>query len=224
MENSKIEKTRINNKLPIAREGIPFFLLGTCITIILWYIQLSTVGIFFGILTLFTIFFFRDPERTCDTDNKTVIIPADGRIISVLMLDDSNNPLGEPAIKVSIFMSIFNVHVNRVPISGRVSNISYHQGRFFSANLDKASDQNENNQITIQTDEGPKIVFIQIAGLIARRIVCWINEQEYVKIGQRFGLIRFGSRVDIFLPIDTNIIIRPKQMVKAGETILGYLS
>jgi phosphatidylserine decarboxylase len=120
-------------------------------------------------------------------------------------------------------MSIFNVHVNRIPSKGRISEIVYNNGRFFSANLDKASEYNENNRITLETDKGHTIIFIQIAGLIARRIVCWIDEMDYVKAGQRFGLIRFGSRLDIYIPSESRISIKVRDRVKAGETIIGYL-
>jgi phosphatidylserine decarboxylase len=134
-----------------------------------------------------------------------------------------DNPIGEPAVLISIFMSVFNVHVNRIPIAGNISEITYHQGKFFSANLDKASRENENNRILLQTDLGHKIAFVQIAGLIARRIACWIQEGDRVGAGQRFGLIRFGSRLDIYLPKDSQLAITPGEKVTAGVTILGYL-
>lgn len=231
MPMSKIEETQINNGLPVAREGLPFILIGSVLTLLSLYFgffiynNLLFVSIFMGIITLFIIYFFRDPPRENPThDEKTVLIPADGKILDIQHLKDGNNPLSEPAIKVSIFMSIFNVHVNRIPITGRILKIIYNPGKFFSANLNKASEQNENNRVTIQTDNGRKIVFVQIAGLIARRIVCWIKEWDNVKAGQRCGLIRFGSRVDIYLPHDSRIILKPRCRVKAGETILGYLS
>jgi len=169
-------------------------------------------------------YFFRDPTRDNDIPEKTVLTPADGKVLDVRYLKDDNNPLGEPAVKVSIFMSLFNVHVNRVPISGKILEIIYHPGKFFSAPLDKASEQNENNLIALQTADGRKIVFVQIAGLIARRIVCWIKEGDHVRAGQRFGLIRFGSRLDVYLPNDTRITVQPRHKVKAGKTILGCLS
>ena len=121
-------------------------------------------------------------------------------------------------------MSLFSVHVNRIPIGGKILATLYNPGKFFSANLDKASEQNENNRITLQTGDGRRIVLVQIAGLIARRIVCWIKEGDHVRTGQRFGLIRFGSRLDLYLPDDTHITVQPFHKVKAGETILGYLS
>jgi len=177
-----------------------------------------------AILSLFTVFFFRDPERPIREEETAVLTPADGRVIKIQNLDDGKNLLGVPAVKISIFMSIFSVHVNRVPIGGRISKIEYRPGKFFSANLDKASEQNENNRITLQTDQGHKVVFVQIAGLLARRIVCWIKEGDRVRSGQRCGLIRFGSRLDVYLPKRSRITIKSQQKVKAGETILGYLT
>ncbi|MBW1805222.1 MAG: phosphatidylserine decarboxylase family protein [Deltaproteobacteria bacterium] len=224
MVSSGIEKTRIENRLPVAREGIPFILIGLVISILLISLGPLPLGVFFCILTLFTIYFFRDPERTNNAVPDAVLSPADGWIIGIRRLDDGDNPLGEPAIKVSIFMTVFNVHVNRIPISGRISKIAYHPGRFFSANLDKASEENEKNRITLETDKGGKVVFVQIAGLIARRIVCWIEEQDRVRAGQRFGLIRFGSRLDVYLPAGSRIVVLPQSRVKAGESVLGYMT
>ena len=138
-------------------------------------------------------------------------------------IDHSGNPLGEPGLKISIFMSVFNVHVNRTPVGGSIERIDYHAGKFFSANLDKASEQNENNQVTLQTPDSQKIVVIQIAGLIARRIVCWVTTGDLLDRGQRFGLIRFGSRLELFLPDNATVIAEKGQRVTAGETIVGYL-
>ncbi len=224
MPFAKREDTRINNRLPVAREGLPFITAWSAITGIFLYFGLLFLGIFAGVLSLFTIYFFRDPNRDNQVHEKTVLTPADGKILGIQHLKDSNNPLGKPAIKVSIFMSIFNVHVNRIPTVGRILKIIYNPGKFFSANMDKASEQNENNRIILETNDGREIVFVQIAGLIARRIVCWIKEGAEVQAGQRFGLIRFGSRLDIYLPDDTKLLIQPKNKVKAGKTILGYLS
>ena len=121
-------------------------------------------------------------------------------------------------------MNVFNVHVNRVPYSGKIEAINYHEGKFFSANLDKASLDNERNEVMIRADDGRSIWMVQIAGLIARRIVCWVNVGTTIKKGERFGLIRFGSRVDIYLPEDSRISVKLKDKVKAGQTSLGYLS
>jgi phosphatidylserine decarboxylase len=224
MDPEKLEKTRFRNRLPVAREGLPFIFIGCALTFLLIYVGFQIVAVFAGILSLLTIYFFRDPERARNCDDRTVLTPADGKIIGVKKLDDEKNLLGGPAVKISVFMTILNVHVNRVPISGRVSKIDYRSGSFFSANLDKASERNESNRITLETENGHRIVVVQIAGLIARRIVCWVREGDRLKTGQRFGLIRFGSRLDIYLPIDSQICAQVNQKVKAGETILGYIS
>ena len=128
-----------------------------------------------------------------------------------------------PAQKISVFMSVFNVHVNRIPYSGTVGTIEYNKGNFFSANLDKASELNERNMVLINTDDGKKILTVQIAGLIARRIECWIKEGMHVRKGERFGLIRFGSRLEVFLPPDAITSIRVGDKVRAGETLIGWL-
>ena len=223
MIKSEARKTHIENKIPVAREGLPFIFAGLIIMMLLFFLGVLTVAILFGLMTFFTIWFFRDPERESDAREDAVLSPADGRIIDIRHLEDPNNYLGSPALKISIFMSIFNVHVNRIPANGRISRIIYTPGRFFSANMDKASEQNENNNITLDTGNGHKIIFIQIAGFIARRIACWIKEGEDVNAGQRFGLIRFGSRLDVYLPIEAHINILPGEGVKAGKTVIGYL-
>jgi phosphatidylserine decarboxylase len=223
MVQSEIKKTRIENKLPVAREGLPFIIPGLVITILLFYCGVFSIAIMLGLMTLFAIYFFRDPERLSHAGEETVLSPADGTIIDIRHLEDANNLLGRPALKISIFMSVFNVHVNRIPVKGRISGTTYNPGKFFSANLDKASEQNENNGITLDAGNGRRIVFVQIAGLIARRIACWVREGDDVNAGQRFGLIRFGSRVDIYLPVESRINIRLKERVKAGESIIGYL-
>ena len=224
MDSSYIVKTRINNVLPIAREGIPFFIIGLVVALIFYFIGLTVPTIVMGLMTLFVLYFFRDPDRASDAGSDAVLSPADGKILHVLNIEDGDNPLGEPAIKVSVFMNVFNVHVNRIPIGGRIVKIAYNPGKFFSANLDKASEQNENTKITLESDSGQRIVFSQIAGLIARRIVCWSKEQDLVQAGQRFGLIRFGSRLDVYLPSNCKIVVLPNQKVKAGVTVLGYMS
>ena len=221
---SKKADTRINNGLPVAREGMPFIFAGIIGTLFFIYMGLLVVATLLGIVTIFIISFFRDPEREKNVQDNTVLAPADGKILDIQYLAEGDNPLDEPAVKVSIFMSIFNVHVNRVPAHGSISKILYSSGKFFSANLDKASEHNENNRITVRTNNGRNIVFIQIAGIIARRIACWLKESDTVIAGQRCGLIRFGSRVEIYLPSDSRIIVQPRSKVKAGETILGYLS
>jgi len=215
--------SRVNNNWPFAREGLPFILIGTLLTILLYGLGIKILSVFSGCLTIFIMFFFRDPHRTCSCAPNAVLTPADGRVIKIQRVEDADNPLGEPAILISVFMSLLNVHVNRIPIAGIIRGIHYHPGKFFSANLEKASEQNERNSITLETGNSRRIVVTQIAGLIARRIVCWAKEGDRVETGQRFGLIRFGSRLDIYLPENSQVIARNRQRVKAGQTIIGYM-
>jgi phosphatidylserine decarboxylase len=222
MIKSKIQNNRIENKLPVAREGLPFIVPGIIFTVLLFYLKVYSAAIPLGLIALFTVYFFRDPERVSHADADAVLSPADGTIIDIRHIEDGDNILGGPTLKISIFMSVFNVHVNRIPVKGRISGITYNPGRFFSANLDKASEQNENNCVTLDAWNGQRIVFVQIAGLIARRIACWIKKGDQVNAGQRFGLIRFGSRVDIYLPPETRTDIRIKERVTAGKTVIGY--
>lgn len=224
MSSSDLESSRINNRLPFAKEGLPFIFIGAVFTSLFLYFGFVLLTILSGVLNLFTMFFFRDPGRENHVPERAVLTPADGRILDIHYLKEDKNPLGERAVKVSVFMSLFNVHVNRIPIGGKILEINYNPGKFFSANLDKASEKNEHNRITLQTGDGRRIVLVQIAGLIARRIVCWIKEGDHVRAGQRFGLIRFGSRLDVYLPDDTRITVQHRHKVKAGKTILGYLS
>ena len=218
-----MDKSRVYNKWPLAKEGLPFVLLGCTLVVVFSYLGLLILSGFSVILTLFTLFFFRDPDRNNTIPDKAVLTPADGKIIQIQHIENDNNPLGEPAVKISIFMSVFNVHVNRIPMDGTIKDITYYPGKFFSANLDKASEQNERNRITLQTRDSRNIVFIQIAGLIARRIVCWVKKGDSMQAGQRFGLIRFGSRLEVYLPGDSRITTLLHQKVSAGETIIGYL-
>ena len=219
-----MDDSRINNKWPFAKEGFPFILTGLGLTLHFVFLGLVLVSIVAGILTLFTMCFFRDPDRKNDARHKSVFSPADGRILETKRLEDGNNPLGKPCHRISIFMSVFNVHVNRVPMAGTVKKIVYQPGKFFSANLDKASKHNENNRITLETSDFQHIVVIQIAGLIARRIAGWVEESEYVEAGQRFWLIRFGSRLEIYLPDDALITAQKGQKVKAGATVIGNMA
>jgi len=204
---------------------MPFILSGCCLVFVFSYLDLLILSLIATIFTIFTIFFFRDPNRNMNAPDKAVLTPADGKVIQIQHIDHDNNPLGEPAIKISIFMSIFNVHVNRIPITGAIKEITYYPGKFFSANLDKASEENERNCIQLQTPDSRNIVVIQIAGLIARRIVCWVEKGDNMRQGQRFGLIRYGSRLEVYIPADNSqIIARLHQKVSAGKTVIGYLS
>jgi len=192
-------------------------------TLLFLFLGLVSLAIVAGGLTLFALYFFRDPDRKAEVQEKAVLAPADGRVLGVWNLEGGENPMGTRAVKVSVFMSLFNVHVNRIPAMGRITKISYRPGAFFAANLDKASVKNEQNAVFLETHDGREIVFVQIAGLIARRIACWVREGEEVQAGQRFGLIRFGSRVDVYLPEGSRVVVQPGHNVKAGKTTLGYL-
>lgn len=211
-----------NQKSPIAAEGYPFIALFAFVTLVFAMLGWAFMTVLTLALTLFTVYFFRDPERVIPNEEGAVIAPADGRVIFVGEVPEERC-LKDSAIKVSIFMSVFNVHVNRVPCSGKVVDMFYNRGEFFNAALDKASAQNEQGGILLETGDGKKILFVQIAGLIARRIVTYPKVGDLLERGARYGLIRFGSRVDIYLPREANILVQVGDRTVAGESILGYL-
>ncbi|RLB41441.1 MAG: phosphatidylserine decarboxylase family protein [Deltaproteobacteria bacterium] len=208
--------------IPVAKEGLPFIAIGLGLTVLAALIGSEVGVVLLGLITLFVVYFFRDPDRPLSQEPNAIVAPADGKLLKVQALSPSESPLGMETFKISIFMSLFNVHVNRSPAEGIVENIVYEPGKFFSANLDKASDQNEKNRIFIETSQLGKIMLVQIAGLIARRIVCWVQPGERLHRGQRLGLIRFGSRVEIYVPATCRIVAKQGQRVKAGQTIIGY--
>lgn len=209
-------------RIPLAKDGFRFIIPLTILTVAAWVYPFPFgVNCFLTGLTLFVTAFFRDPERRIPEGSNLIISPADGTILRVEEINKS--PYGSDAcIMVSIFMSVFNVHVNRIPVTAVVEKIIYSSGKFMSAFKDKASDDNEKNAIILNTGE-QIIVVVQIAGLVARRIVCWVKSGEKLFTGSRFGLIRFGSRVDLYLPLNFVPDIKVKQKVKAGKTILGVL-
>ncbi len=209
-------------RAPIAVEGIPFVVIAGIIAVLFYAAGLIIPAVLFTLVTLFVVWFFRNPERTVPPGDNNVISPADGKIIDIREVDETRI-LKKKMLKISIFMNLFNVHVNRSPCTGKVVDILYNPGKFVSANLDKASLENEQNAVVLETPAGEKIIFIQIAGLIARRIVCWLREGQYVKRGERFGLIRFGSRVDVYLPVGTDVRVSLGDKVKAGESILARM-
>ncbi|MGB0298422.1 MAG: phosphatidylserine decarboxylase, partial [Paracoccaceae bacterium] len=176
-------------------------------------------------LTVWVYYFFRDPERVVPTEDGIMVSPADG-IVSLLEPAVPPMELGlgsEPMTRVSVFMSVFNCHVNRIPAAGRITTVAYHHGKFLNASLDKASEQNERNGITIELSDGRQYGVVQIAGLVARRIMCWSDEGSDMQRGERFGLIRFGSRLDIYLPSGAEPTVQIGQTMIAGETILARL-
>ena len=207
----------------MALEGYPFILFAAFATLIAAILDHVIVSLTAFFLTGFCLFFFRDPERISPEESDVLVSPADGKIILIEKIFDDKF-VKEHVYKVSIFMNVFNVHVNRVPFPGTVTNIKYSAGRFYSANTERGALENEYCAMTITTENHRRLAVVQVAGLIARRIVCWATRGDKLGRGQRFGLIRFGSRVDLYLPLQTHLEITTGQKVKAGETILGYLS
>jgi phosphatidylserine decarboxylase len=211
-----------NQNQPVASEGYPFIALFAFITLVFALLGWGFLTLLLLGLTLFTVYFFRNPERCIPQESGAVVSPADGKVIFVGEVPEERY-FQDRAIKVSIFMSVFNVHVNRVPIGGKVVDMFYNKGEFFNASLDKASLQNEQAGIWLETDGGQRLLVVQIAGLIARRIVTYPVIGDLLERGQRYGLIRFGSRVDVYFPPGTNVLATVGDHTVAGETILAYL-
>lgn len=208
-------------RIPVAKEGYPFILVGVVLTLVFLFTGPSALALLFFLGTAFTIFFFRDPERTISSEEGAILSPADGRIVFAGRVFEGRY-LRRDLLKVSIFMSLLDVHVNRAPVDGVVVKKSYNPGRFISANRDKASLENEQCFYLLDTGS-EEIGMVQIAGLIARRIVSWKGEGERVRRGERIGLIRFGSRVDLFLPLHTELSVKKGDRVYGGITVLGLL-
>ncbi len=213
----------------IARDGWSLILLvfaaavGAVVSAIAWpSVVLTILSIVLGLITLLMVYFFRDPERTTDLAPGIILSPADGKVVAI-KTDLSHAFVGNHATQVSIFLSVLDVHVNRVPASGTVSFVSYIAGKFMAAFADKASTDNEQTEIGMITDVGQPLAFKQIAGLIARRIVCRLEPGNDVQAGRRMGIIKFGSRVDIILPQKTDIRVRKGERVVGGLTVIGYL-
>jgi len=183
------------------------------VAVVLHWNWLGGALIFLG---FFVMFFFRDPERTPPPEQDTIVSPADGRVMEVA--EESLN--GKTGSRISVFLSIFDVHVNRSPVAGRITAIEYRTGKFYAAMRGRASAENEQNAFTVQSDRGD-VVFKQIAGWVARRIVCWKSVGDSVMRGERVGMIRFGSRMDIWLPAGVEILVRPGQHVAGGTSILA---
>lgn len=206
----------------LARPGFIFLLAAVVLTVAFALAGMGLLVWVGAVSIAFIAWFFRNPERMAPDIKGAVLAPADGKIIKVESLDNSPH-FSERCNKISIFMSVFNVHVNRIPFSGTISGIRYNPGKFFSANLDKASLDNEYNAITLTTDRGKRICFVQVAGLIARRIICNLKPGDRVAKGDRFGMICFGSRLDIYLPERARVQVENGQKVRAGTTVLGMI-
>ena len=209
------------NRWPIAKESLPFLVPIALLTILLGFMGWEVLTYLGILLILFIAFFFRNPKRKIPSLQNIILSPADGRIIYVGECEEDRF-LKERALKVSIFMSLFDVHINRTPATGKVLERSYHPGQFFVANAEKSSLLNEQNAFILETEDRLKILLIQIAGFVARRIVCYAKAGDTLRMGEIFGLIRFGSRIDLYLPIEVKPIVRIGQHVKGGESIIGY--
>jgi phosphatidylserine decarboxylase len=207
-------------KIPIRKESIPYVLGLAVITIVLIYF-IPIFAIIPLLLLLFILFFFRDPERKGTFDERTIISPADGTVMDISEIYDDTY-IGGKAKKISIFLSLFNVHVNRSPISGKVTYTAYRPGKYLPAFKSHASDLNERNTIGIE-NESTKILVHQITGFVARRIVCWSKTGDILKSGERFGLIKFGSCTEVIVPENVKISVKKGEIVKGGITVLGVV-
>jgi len=203
----------------IAREGWPFLGIAVVVAAAVTYFAGGAWSIPFWIIALFVLQFFRDPARTIPQNPNAVLSPADGRIVVVgKAMDPYAN---REALKISVFMNVFNVHSNRAPVDGKIDKVEYFPGKFVNADLDKASSENERNALVVTADNGQQVTFVQVAGLIARRILCYVQAGEKLSRGQRYGFIRFGSRVDVYLPLTAQPKVVVGDKVSATETVLA---
>ncbi len=209
---------------PIHKEGHSFIFIFAMASVLLWALY-EPFGFLGLVATIWCVYFFRDPERVVPTGKGLIISPADGFIQKIEKVSPPEElGLGDEEVtRISVFLNIFNVHVQRIPVEGEVVGLNYRPGKFLSANLDKASSENERQSVVIETKDGQKVVVVQIAGLIARRIVCYLEDKQQIKTGERYGLIRFGSRVDVYLPKGVNPLVLAGQTAIAGETIFADL-
>lgn len=200
----------------IAREGWPILAGAFILFLVSWWLDLGIITFLIFVFFLFALQFFRDPAREAPEDPRAVVSPVDGQVCKV---EKTENPeTGEACVKVSIFMNVFNVHSQKAPVAGVVEKVTYTPGLFVNADLDKASTENERNAVTVRMADGRRITFIQVAGLVARRIICYATVGQELARGERYGFIRFGSRVDVYLPTDAEI------MVGIGDKVTGVMS
>jgi phosphatidylserine decarboxylase len=228
IEKPDSQLTAVKWRFPsVHPEGRKYVLIAGFATLLTYSIVSHFVGWLFVGVTIWTAAFFRDPVRTTPNDPRLVIAPADGLVTMITRtgapLELAESGLSGEFTRVSIFMSVFDVHINRSPIAGRVRKIAYVPGKFLNADLDKASEDNERQHFLVERDDGVMIGFTQIAGLVARRILAFVSEGDDVSAGERIGLIRFGSRVDVYLPAGTGAQVLLGQRTIAGETVLGTL-
>ncbi|MFZ5929893.1 MAG: phosphatidylserine decarboxylase [Pseudomonadota bacterium] len=210
---------------PIHREGHRFIAIFIAVTLVLFliYDPLGWIGV---ILTCWCAYFFRDPARVTPERSGLIISPADGVVSAIAQVAPPIElDMSEPVMtRVSVFMNVFNCHVNRIPVDATITKIAYIPGLFFNASLDKASEDNERNALCLTTADGARLAVVQIAGLVARRIICWAGENQSLRAGERFGMIRFGSRVDVYLPEGVAPLVVLGQTMVAGETVIADLN
>ena len=208
----------------MAREGLPFLLVAAALTGICWlgtayYAGLMYAAVFFGVLSAFVVFFFRDPSRVPPSDPGAILAAGDGRVVAIEPVGEEEY-LNGPGTRISVFLSVFNVHVNRAPMAGTVDFVAWHRAGFHAAYKTEASEDNTQSIIGI-SNGAARLIVKQIVGVVARRIACYLTAGDKVRLGERFGLIRFGSRVDHILPVETEILVEVGDRVRAGETIIG---
>lgn len=208
---------------PVAKPGWPLIFGAAFATLVFALLDLTPLALLGLAGTFFLAAFFRDPDRTVPTAANLVVSPADGRVVTAETVAETDY-LDGPRLKISVFMNVFNVHVNRIPYEGTVRRVAYHPGKFLAAHLDKASRENEHNAVFVETPDGRMVCTVQIAGLVARRILCGVREGDSVSRGRRFGMICLGSRLDIYLPPDTTPAVKVGDRVRAGTSVIGTLS
>jgi phosphatidylserine decarboxylase len=213
----------VNESSPIAREAFPYLTVSLAVTLAFLVGGLWQGAVLCGLFACFVLFFFRNPERMVPTGPAQLCSPADGKVVFVGPSIEKDF-LCEERTKVSIFMSLFDVHINRMPVDGVIKGTKYYPGRFLAAFDDRSSDENERNLVFVETPSGDTLVVVQIAGLVARRIVCYAGLEAFFAKGQRFGLIQFGSRVDVYLPKGALPLVQVGDRVKGGESLLAKLS
>lgn len=212
----------ITPRSKIAVEGFTYIAIFGVLAWITALFDFNLLSLFFALFTCFTAFFFRDPERETPKDAYAVIVPADGRVVAIKNVSEENF-LNREMICISVFLSITDCHINRFPVTGRVLATKYIPGRFHKAYLNLASRENERLATLVETEDKEQIVIVQIAGIIARRIVSYLTLGDLVQRGERFGMIKFGSRVDLYLPLGCEVTVAVEDKVRGGETIIGWL-
>ncbi len=230
LEKSDLVSTNVRYRMPsVHPEGRKFAVIAAGICLVLALLGWETLAWPMAGVTLWVAAFFRDPIRTTPKGEGLIVAPADGMVTMIAEVPPPRELQGEDGLgdalvtRVSIFMSVFDVHINRTPIAGRIARVAYVPGKFLNADLDKASEDNERQHFLVEREDGVRIGFTQIAGLVARRIMAFVKEGDRVSAGERIGLIRFGSRVDVFLPAGTGAQVLLGQRTIAGETVLGII-